>query len=65
MASIKVCRTLHNTCGAPPAVSVYLNANHNGKKVLYMGREIKNGDITLLLDDGTELHFTNEHQLIK
>lgn len=49
----------------PGKIIMYLNANHNGKKVLYMGREIKNGDITLLLDDGTELHFTNEHQLIK
>lgn len=49
----------------PGKIVMFLNANHEGKKVLYMGREIKNGDITLLLDDGTELHFTNEHQLIK
>lgn len=49
----------------PGKIIMYLNANHEGKKVVYMGREIKNGDITLLLDDGTELHFTNEHTLIQ
>ena len=49
----------------PGKIQMFLNKNYAGKKVLYMGREIKNGDITFILDDGTELHFTNEHELIK
>lgn len=49
----------------PGKVQMYLSKNHPGADVVYMGREIKNGDITMLLDDGTELHFTNEHTIIK
>ena len=48
----------------PGKIQMYLSRNHPGADVVYMGREIKNGDITLLLDNGTELHFTNEHTLI-
>ena len=48
----------------PGKILMYLNTNHEGKKVLYMGREIKNGDVTIILDDSTELHFTNEQELI-
>lgn len=46
-------------------IQMYLNANYSGRQVLFMGREIKNGDITFLLDDGTELHFTNENTIIE
>lgn len=49
----------------PGKIQMFLSKNYPGKKVLYMGREIKNGDITILLDDTTELHFTNEHTLIQ
>ena len=48
----------------PGKIQMYLSRSHPGADVVYMGREIKNGDITLLLDNGTELHFTNEHTLI-
>lgn len=48
----------------PGKIQMYLSRNHPGADVVYMGREIKNGDITMLLDNGTELHFTNEHTLI-
>lgn len=48
----------------PGKIQMYLSKNYPGADVVYMGREIKNGDITLLLDNGTELHFTNEHTLI-
>jgi len=48
----------------PGKILMYLNKNQAGKKVLFMGREIKNGDINILLNDNTELHFTNEHELI-
>ena len=46
-------------------ILMYLNANYPGHEVVYMGREIKNGDITLILDDKTELHFTNENTIIE
>lgn len=46
-------------------IQMYLNANYPGREVLYMGREIKNGDVTFILDDGTELHFTNENTIIE
>lgn len=46
-------------------VQMYLNANYPGREVVYMGREIKNGDVTFILDDGTELHFTNENTIIE
>ncbi|MBR5639011.1 MAG: PepSY-like domain-containing protein [Muribaculaceae bacterium] len=46
-------------------VQMYLNANYPGHEVLFMGREIKNGDVTFILDDGTELHFTNENTIIE
>ena len=49
----------------PGKIQMYLSKNHPGADVVYMGREIKNGDLTLLLNDGTELHFTNEHTIIK
>ena len=48
----------------PGKIQMYLSKNHPGADVVYMGREIKNGDLTLILDNGTELHFTNEHTLI-
>ena len=48
----------------PGKIQMFLGKNYPGAEVVYMGREIKNGDITLLLNDGTELHFTNEHTLI-
>ena len=48
----------------PGKIQMCLSRSHPGADVVYMGREIKNGDITLLLDNGTELHFTNEHTLI-
>ena len=46
-------------------VQMYLNANYPDHEVLFMGREIKNGDVTFILDDGTELHFTNENKVIE
>ena len=49
----------------PGKIQMFLNKEYPGTKVLFMGREIKNGDITFLLNDNTELHFTNEHELIK
>ena len=48
----------------PGKILMFLNKNYEGAKVIYMGREIKNGDITIILNDGNTLHFTNEHQLI-
>lgn len=49
----------------PGKIEMYLGKNYPGADVVYMGREIKNGDITILLDNGTELHFTNEHTIIE
>ena len=49
----------------PGKIQMYLSKSNPGADVVYMGREIKNGDITIILDDGTELHFTNEHTIIK
>ena len=49
----------------PGKIQMILSKSHPGADVVYMGREIKNGDITILLNDGTELHFTNEHTLIQ
>ncbi len=49
----------------PGKIQMYLSRNYPGADVVYMSREIKNGDITLLLNDGTELHFTNEHTIIQ
>ena len=49
----------------PGKIQMFLNKQYPDAKVVYMGREIKNGDITLILNDDTELHFTNEHQLIQ
>jgi len=46
-------------------IQMYLNSKYPGREVVYMGREIKNGDITILLDDKTELHFTNENTIIE
>lgn len=46
-------------------IQMYLGKNYAGRNVVFMGREIKNGDITILLDDGTELHFTNENKIIE
>lgn len=46
-------------------IQMYLSKNYSGRNVVFMGREIKNGDITILLDDGTELHFTNENKIIE
>ena len=48
----------------PGKIQMYLSKNHPGADVVYMGREIKNGDITVILNDGKELHFTNEHTII-
>jgi hypothetical protein len=48
----------------PGKIQMYLSKNYPGADVVYMGREIKNGDITLILNNGTELHFTNEHTII-
>lgn len=48
----------------PGKIQMYLGKNYPGKDAVYMSREIKNGDITILLNDGTELHFTNEHTII-
>lgn len=49
----------------PGKIQMFLNNNYPSVDVVFMGREIKNGDITILLKDGTELHFTNEHTLIQ
>lgn len=49
----------------PGKIQMFLNKSYAGKKVVFMGREIKNGDITILLDDNTELHFTDKHELIQ
>lgn len=49
----------------PGKIQMYLSKNHPGADVVYMGREIKNGDITVILNGGEELHFTNEHTIIK
>ena len=49
----------------PGKIQMFLNKEYPGAKVVFMGREIKNGDITLLLHDNTELHFTHEHELIQ
>ena len=49
----------------PGKIQMYLNQNYPGIDVVYMGRVIKNGDITILLNNGTELHFTNEHTIIE
>lgn len=49
----------------PGKIQMQLSKSHPGVDVVYMGREIKNGDITVLLQDGTELHFTNDHKLIQ
>lgn len=49
----------------PGKIQMYLSKNHPGADVVYMGREIKNGDITVILDNETELHFTNDHTIIK
>lgn len=46
-------------------IQMYLSTNYPGREVVFMGREIKNGDITILLDDKTELHFTNENTIIE
>lgn len=46
-------------------IQMHLSKNYSGRNVVFMGREIKNGDITILLDDGTELHFTNENKIIE
>lgn len=46
-------------------VQMYLSKNYPGRDVVYMGREKKNGDVTILLNDGTELHFTNENTIIE
>lgn len=46
-------------------IQMYLSKNYAGHEVVYMGREIKNGDITIVLDDATELHFTNENKIIE
>ena len=48
----------------PGKIQMFLTQNYPDAEVVYMGREIKNGDITILLNDGKELHFTNEHTLI-
>lgn len=39
-------------------IQMYINANHAGHAVVLMSREKKNGDISIVLDDGTELQFT-------
>lgn len=49
----------------PGKIQMYLNNNYPGVSVVFMSREIKNGDIKFLLKNGTELHFTNEHELIQ
>lgn len=49
----------------PGKIQMFLAKSYPGTQVVFMGREIKNGDITILLDNGTELHFTNEHTLIQ
>ena len=49
----------------PGKILMFLNKEYPEAKVVFMGREIKNGDITMILNDKTELHFTNDHQLIK
>lgn len=49
----------------PGKILMCLNENYPDTQVVLMSREIKNGDITILLNDGTELHFTNDHKLIK
>ncbi|MBR5087408.1 MAG: PepSY-like domain-containing protein [Muribaculaceae bacterium] len=46
-------------------IQMFLSKNYPDIDVVFMGREIKNGDITLLLKDGTELHFTNENEIIR
>ncbi len=46
-------------------IQMYLGKNYPGRQVIFMGREKKNGDITILLDDSTELHFTNENTIIE
>lgn len=48
----------------PGKVLMFLDDKYYGFKVLYMDREIVNGDIYFLLDDGTELQFTNDFKLI-
>ena len=48
----------------PGKIQMFLTQKYPDAEVVYMGREIKNGDITILLNDGKELHFTNEHTLI-
>ena len=37
---------------------MHLNKNNPGTEVVFMSREKKNGDITIILNDGTELKFT-------
>lgn len=39
-------------------IQMYLNQNNPGTEAVYMSREKKNGDITIILNDGTELQFT-------
>ena len=49
----------------PGLIQMYLNKNHPGVEVVYMGRVVKNDDMTILLKDGTELHFTSDQKLIE
>lgn len=39
-------------------IQMYLNKNNHGTEVVFMSREKKNGDITIILNDGSELKFT-------
>ena len=49
----------------PGLIQMYLNKNKPGVDVVYMGRIVKNGDMTILLKDGTELHFTSDQKIIE
>lgn len=39
-------------------IQMYLNKNNPGTEAVYMSREKMNGEITIILNDGTELQFT-------
>lgn len=53
-----------NTALLPPAAAMYLQEIYSGKKVTLLERNIPTGLMRVTLDDGLEIVFTSEGQIV-